>query len=131
MRCGDIMRTPVEACWLGEPVEDIAERMRMRDVGFMPVCNGAGEVVGTIGRRDLARCMHDERLPHGTLVFRVMNIGPITCSASDDVGSLEPYVRRGEPRVICVDGRRRPIGVVDASLLASRNPHQEAAREHA
>ena len=132
MRCGDIMQAPVEACWLGEAVEDVAERMRMRHLRFMPVCNDAGEVVGTIARRDLVESMLQEHLPYGTPVFRVMSIGTITCTANDEVASIEPHVQRSrEPRVICVDGRRRPIGVVDASLLISHDTHQEAHHEHA
>src|SRR5262245_4329462 len=53
MKCSDLMKTDVECCDADESIVFVAERMRLRNVGFVPVCNAAGAVVGTITDRDL------------------------------------------------------------------------------
>jgi CBS domain-containing protein len=116
MRCKDIMKTDVETCWVMDEVADVADRMRARGVGFMPVCDDAGEVVGTITDRDIAIRLVAHRLPHSSPIHRVMSSGPVTCSPHDDLTFAEDLMRRfHKSRIICVDERMRPIGVISLS----------------
>jgi CBS domain-containing protein len=115
----DIMKTDVEACWVMEPAADVAARMRARGVGFLPVCNDTGEVVGTITDRDLTVRLLAQRLPYGTPIHRVMSTNPVTCSPYDDLELAEDIIRRyHNRRIICVDDRLRPVGIISRTDVA-------------
>ena len=129
MRCRDIMKRDVESCWVFDPAAEVADRMRARGIGFLPVCNDAGEVVGTITDRDLAIRLVARRLPHGTPIHRVMSTGPVTCSPEDDLGFAEALMRRcHKSRMVCVDGYMRPVGVISLSDVADAELPWRAGR---
>ncbi len=129
MRCRDIMKTDVETCWVMDAAADVAERMRTSGVGFMPVCNDTGEVVGTITDRDLAVRVLAERRPHGTPIHRVMSTDPVTCSPYDDLALAEELMRRWrKSRIVCVDDRMRAIGVISLSDIADAEYAWRAGR---
>ena len=119
MRCRDVMKTDVETCWTMDSTAHIAERMRVHGIGFLPVCEDTGEVVGTITDRDIAIRLVAQRLPHNTPVHRVMSTGVVTCSPDDDLGYAEDLMRRfHKSRIVCVDDRMRPVGVISLSDIA-------------
>lgn len=119
MRCHEIMKTDVVSCWLYDPIWSIASRMRSRDIGFLPVCDDTGEVVGTVTDRDLVVRAMAERLSYDAPVHRVMTARPIACHADDDVRRAEELMRTHyKSRMICVDDRGRPVGVISLSDIA-------------
>lgn len=129
MRCKDIMKTDVETCWVLDAAADVAGRMRMTGVGFMPVCSDTGEIVGTITDRDLAMRVLAERRPHGTPIHRVMSVDPVTCSPFDDLAFAEELMRRWrKARIVCVDDRMRPVGVISLSDIADAEYAWRAGR---
>lgn len=123
------MSTEIETCWVMDAAADVAERMRASAVGFLPVCNDTGEIVGTITDRDLAMRVLAERRPHGTPVHRVMSIDAVTCSPYDDLGFAEELMRRWrKSRIVCVDDRMRPVGVISLSDIAEAEYAWRAGR---
>jgi CBS domain-containing protein len=129
MRCREIMKTDIESCWDMDSVADVAERMRVRGVGFVPVCDDGGEVVGTITDRDIAVRLVAQRLPHHTPVHRIMSTGPVTCSPEDTLAFAEDLMRRfHKSRIICIDDRMRPVGVISLSDVASQDFPWRAGR---
>jgi CBS domain-containing protein len=119
MRCHEIMKTNLATCWIYDPIRSIAARMRARDVGFLPVCNDQGEVVGTITDRDLViRAMADQ-LSYDAPVHVVMSTPPIACHANDDISRVEALMRRHfKSRMLVVDDYGRPVGVISLSDIA-------------
>lgn len=129
MRCRDIMKTDVDMCWVMDSAADVAERMRVRGIGFMPVCNDSGEVVGTITDRDLAVRLLARRLPYETPVHRIMSTAPVTCSPFDPLDLAEERMRRyHKSRIICVDDRMWPVGVISLSDIAEEEHAWRAGR---
>jgi CBS domain-containing protein len=55
MRCQEIMNPKVERIGLEESLQAAATRMRDQDIGFLPVVDKGGLVVGTITDRDIRR----------------------------------------------------------------------------
>lgn len=128
MLCRDIMNK-VECCWLDDPVADVAGRMRARHVGFLPVCNHEGQVVGTITDRDLAVRVLADRLSLDTPVHAVMSKGPITCRPNDLLEDAEQLMERYfKWRIVVVDGHRRPVGVISLSDIADAELPTRAAK---
>jgi len=128
MRCREIMHK-VECCFLDDPVADIASRMRSLHVGFMPVCNQAGEIIGTITDRDLTVRVLGDRLRLDTPVQGVMSMGPVTCSPSDRLEEAEHLMERFYKwRIVCVDDKNRPVGVISLSDIAEVERASRAGR---
>jgi CBS domain-containing protein len=122
MRCSEIMKTDVEACWVMDSIADVAERMRNRGMGFLPVCDDAGEVVGTITDRDIVVRVVARQLSYETPVHQVMSIGAVTCRPQDGLSLAEDRMRRNrKSRLVVVDESRRPIGVISLSDIAERD----------
>lgn len=125
MRCREIMNK-VEVCFIDDPVADVADRMRSKHVGFLPVCNSYGQVIGTITDRDLTTRVLADRLSGDVPVQTVMSRGPITCKPDDPLEDAEQLMERYfKWRIICVDHMRRPVGVISISDIADS---EQAAR---
>ncbi len=126
MRCRELMKTPVVCSSLDEGACDTAARMRTRKIGFVPVCDGLGRVVGTVTDRDLAIRVLAEHSSLRTPLRHVMTPGPVTCRPEDDLEVAENLMRRNhKSRIICVDDDFKPVGVISLSDIAER---EEAAR---
>lgn len=129
MRCREIMKRNVETCWVYDSAADVAERMRVRGVGFVPVCDDSGAVVGTVTDRDLAIRLVAERLPHETPIHRIMSEEPIVCSPDDDLDRAEKLMSRfRKSRIVCVDDRMRALGVISLSDIADAEYAWRAGR---
>ena len=50
----DIMKREIECLSPREPAQAEAERMREQNIGFLPVCDDAMTVLGTVTDRDIA-----------------------------------------------------------------------------
>ena len=120
MKCSAIMKTDVECCPRGETVEAAAERMRNRNVGFLPVCDGVRAIVGTVTDRDLAiRVLAEHRPASNTLVADVMSPELVCCSPEDELEVAESLMaEHKKSRIVCADDRRRPVGIISLSDIA-------------
>ncbi|MBX3209184.1 MAG: CBS domain-containing protein [Labilithrix sp.] len=114
---------------LDAPASHTAALMRTRKLGFVPVCDERGRVVGTVTDRDLAirvlaecQTANMARLHASTPLRYVMTPGPITCAPDDELELAEDLMRRyHKSRIICVDEERRPVGVISLSDIARRD----------
>jgi CBS domain-containing protein len=114
------MKSPVVCSKLDEDVSAAAARMRSRKIGFVPVCDDTGRVVGTVTDRDLSVRVLAERLLSRTPVRLVMTPGPVTCRPNDDLEVAEDLMRRyHKSRIICVDEGFKPVGVISLSDIAT------------
>lgn len=129
MLCRQLMRSPAVSCHVDDPAAQTAALMRTRKVGFVPVCDDRGRVVGTVTDRDLtirvlAECQlaSTARLHASTPLRYVMTPGPVTCAPDDELELAEDLMRRNhKSRIICVDEERRPVGVISLSDIARGN----------
>ncbi|MBX3263882.1 MAG: CBS domain-containing protein [Labilithrix sp.] len=129
MLCRELMRTPVVSSHLDAPASQTAALMRTRKLGFIPVCDERGRVVGTVTDRDLAirvlaecQSASSARLLASTPLRYVMTPGPITCLPDDELELAEDLMRRyHKSRIVCVDAERRPVGVISLSDIARRD----------
>jgi CBS domain-containing protein len=114
------MKTDVQCCAVSDDVGIVAERMREKNIGFVPICSTDGSVIGTITDRDLAlRVLGDHRNPEWTTAGDVMTADLICCSPDDDLGVAEQLMSKHKvSRIVCVDEQRRPVGVISLSDVA-------------
>ena len=130
MRCQQIMKRDVRAVAEIDAALVAARIMREHDVGFLPVCDEAGRVVGVLTDRDLALrvCAEDSR-PAATPVGSVMTRGAISCRPMQPVSHAERLMRQHHlTRIMVVDDENRPVGVISLSDIAQYEPASRVGR---
>jgi CBS domain-containing protein len=119
MRCEDLMTAEVESVEPGRDVETVAQIMRELNVGFVPVCQKNGTVVGVITDRDIAIRVVAEGRSGNTKVEEVMTEDAITCHPSADLQEVERLMRAHQvERIVVVDDDARLAGVISLIDLA-------------
>ena len=119
MRCEELMTDGVGTVLAGEDVCAAARVMRELNVGFVPVCQRNGVVVGVLTDRDIAiRVVAEGRSPD-TRVEEVMTDELVACLPQADIGEAERLMRAYQVnRVLLIDDDGRLAGVISLSDLA-------------
>jgi CBS domain-containing protein len=91
-----------------DTARDAARRMRDLGVGFLPVCDSGGRVIGGVTARDMAIRLIAEDHPATTHIREVMTHEYPTCLETDD-GAIA--ARR------MAESHQRPVLVTDAAGL--------------
>lgn len=126
MRCEEIMKRNVECVSPRDTAEDAACRMRDENVGFLPVCDQSGKVLGTLTDRDLAVRVVAEGKASGTLVEDVMTREVVACQPEDDLRDAQATMAVHEKsRIMCIAQDGRLVGVISLSDIAQ---HETGAR---
>jgi CBS domain-containing protein len=128
MLCQDIMKRTVEFVLPSETAQVAARRMKQTNIGFLPVCDDARKVLGTITDRDLAMRVLAEDRPATTRVEELMTRENVSCRPSDDVRWAERLMaKHHKSRIMCVDERGSLVGVISLSDIADREERGRAA----
>jgi CBS domain-containing protein len=126
--CEDLMKRAV--FWLGEQdtAASAGKKMREKGVGFLPVCDARGKVLGAITDRDLAIRVCGANRPAGaTPITEVMSAQPVTCRASDPIVYAEGLmVHHKKSRVMVTDDEGILTGVISLSDIADAAEPEEA-----
>jgi len=121
MQCSELMKTDVACSNAKTSARQIAELMRDRNVGFVPICDDKGAVIGTVTDRDLAmRVLAGKKDPESTKASDVMTTGVVTCKADETLADVEQLMSKHKvSRIVVVDERGAPIGVISLSDVAT------------
>jgi signal-transduction protein with cAMP-binding, CBS, and nucleotidyltransferase domain len=105
-------------------VRDAALTMRENSLGFLPICDPDGRLVGVITDRDIAvRVAPFDRPPGSVAVTEVMTGRPLVCGPDEPIEAAEGrMIRRGVSRIMVVDEQGFPLGVISLTdiLLKDR-----------
>lgn len=119
MRCEEVMKSVVEYVRPDDTVMAAAGKMRDRNIGFLPVCEEAMKVVGTLTDRDIAIRVVADGKHETTRVGDVMTREVVACRPTDDLGHAERLLaERKKSRIMCVDAAGRLLGVISLSDIA-------------
>jgi CBS domain-containing protein len=121
--CRDIMTADPATCRPEETASQVAQLMRARNVGSVPVVENLETMalVGIVTDRDLTiKVIADGRDPDDTVVRDVMTPRPITCSPDDDIRKALETMARYQVRRLPVVERGRLIGIIAQADIATR-----------
>lgn len=120
MRIRDVMSKDVQVARPGDTLQQVAERMRAGDFGFMPVAEG-DQLIGTVTDRDIVvRAVAGGAAPSSPIVEYVSR-NPHTANADDDLKVvLEAMGSKQIRRLPVVDKDGRLVGVVSLGDLSTR-----------
>ncbi len=130
MTCRDVMTRNPTCCSPSDTVEKVAQIMKSKDIGPVPIAED-GQLVGIVTDRDLAiNVVAEGRDPRQTTAEEIMARNVITCEADDDIQSaLEAMAQHQVRRIPVVDDDGRIIGVIAQADIATRarQPEKTAA----
>ena len=118
MTCFDVMKKGPPKCWTTDLVQLVAERLRVNRMGWLPVCDDEGRVVGILNDHDLVvRVLAERRRAEYTTAGDVMAKVPV-CLATDDLEVARKVARKlPTTPVVCTDAEGRPVGLIHPSDL--------------
>jgi CBS domain-containing protein len=123
MQCSQVMKERPKCVGPAVAVSDAARLMGAANIGFLPICEPSGAVVGTVTDRDLALRVLANQLPASTAVAEVMTPELVACRATDDVEhARDLMVRHHKARIVCLDEMGSLVGVISLSDLAPIPP---------
>lgn len=119
MRCDEIMKADVECLSPGTTAHAAAKRMRDAKVGFLPVCDAQGTVLGVLTDRDIAVRLVADALAPDTPVDRIMTANVVSCTPKDDLRRAQQIMGENRVgRILCIDETGVLCGVISLSDVA-------------
>jgi len=119
MLCRDVMKTVVFTCHAGDPVAECARTMRDHNLGFLPVLDDDGRVIGVVTDRDLALRILALGASPDAPVGPVMTREVIWCRPLDELRSAEAQMAGArKSRLVVMDDDGSCAGVISLSDIA-------------
>jgi CBS domain-containing protein len=106
MLCRDIMKINVRTASAQSTVAAAAALMRDEQIGFLPVCDATGKVIGTLTDRDIAIRVVAEGERTDQPVERFMTPDVVACRPDDEVGIAQDLMSDLQvSRVVCLGSK--------------------------
>jgi len=121
MKIKDIMTRNVEIVHPDDTLQHAAQKMRERDIGFLPVYEG-DQLVGVVSDRDLVLRGLAEGMSAKDTLGRDMVTSPVfSCYEDDDVKEAAKIMEKNQIRRMVVRDRndKKVIGIVSLGDLAT------------
>src|SRR5688572_1692360 len=121
MKVKDIMTEEVEIVHPDDSLKEAAQKMRDRDIGFLPVCDG-DRLVGVVTDRDIAVRSTAEGTDPNTSVGRDLVTSPVVyCFDDQDLKEAAKLMEEHQIRRVAVLSRadKRLVGVVSLGDIAT------------
>ena len=120
MKLGEIMTSQVEVIQPDDTLQSAAKKMRDRNIGFLPVCDGE-TLMGVLSDRDITiRALADGMDVNVMLARDLMTTPAIYCFEDQDVAEAARIMAENQIRRLVVLSRddKRLVGVVSLGDLA-------------
>lgn len=129
MKCAEVMKRDVKCLADEDTVQHAARVMRDYNIGFLPVCDADGRVLGTITDRDIAiRICADDLQASAMPISNLRSSDVIACRPDDDLSYAEQLMANYQKsRLVVVDDRGFIQGVISLSDIAERDDFEASA----
>ena len=130
MKLSEIMTRDVVVMQPDDSLQSAAKKMRDRNIGFLPVCDGE-ELLGVISDRDITiRALADGMDGNIMLGRDLMTVPAIYCFDDQDVSEAAKIMEENQIRRLVVLSReeKRLVGVVSLGDLARNEPADRAGQ---
>ena len=129
-RCASLMKTVPQSVNPDDPIRLAAEIMSAANIGFLPVCDDGGKVVGTVTDRDIVvRAIARGLDPALARVTEVMSRDVVSCRPEDELALAEQFMANYQvSRLVITDDYGVLEGVISLSDIAEHEPARRAAR---
>ena len=124
MKLSEIMTRDVVVMQPDDSLQSAAKRMRDRNIGFLPVCDGE-ELIGVISDRDITiRALADGMDVNIMLGRDLMTVPAIYCFDDQEVSEAAKIMEENQIRrlVVLIRDGKRLVGVISLGDLARIEP---------
>jgi CBS domain-containing protein len=124
MKLSEIMTRDVVVMQPDDSLQSAAKKMRDRNIGFLPVCDGE-ELIGVISDRDITiRALADGMDVNIMLGRDLMTVPAIYCFDDQDISEAAKIMEENQIRRLVVLSRdeKRLVGVISLGDLARNEP---------
>ena len=130
MKVQEIMSQNVECIEPETLIAKAAEKMRERDIGFLPICE-SDRLIGTVTDRDITiRSVAEGRDPRLAPVREIMTQSVFYSYDDDDVERVGKYMQeRDVHRMLILNRQKRLVGVITIGDIAKASGAKELAGE--
>lgn len=130
MQVKEIMTYNAETINTDATLQQAAQKMKAREIGCLPVCEGQ-EVVGMITDRDIAiRACAEDKEPSTTLVQGIMTPEVFYCFEDDDIHEAAEIMEdKSIHRLLVLSTYNKPIGFVSLADFAVKSRDERLAWE--
>lgn len=124
MRCEQIMKTNIEHLSPSDTVQTAAQKMRDREIGFLPVCDEQGHVLGVLTDRDITiRMVAEDERASNVKVDSIMSKELVACQKEHSLRDAQKLmIENQKSRICCIDDDGKLVGVISLSDIAQ---HEE------
>ena len=130
MKLSEIMTRDVVVMQPDDSLQSAAKKMRDRNIGFLPVCDGE-ELIGVISDRDITiRALADGMDVNIMLGRDLMTVPAIYCFDDQDVSEAARIMEENQIRRLVVLSRdeKRLVGVISLGDLARNEPVERSGQ---
>src|SRR5882757_3252573 len=128
MSCREVMKGDVRFATTQTTVAQAAALMRDEQIGFLPVCNSVGNVIGILTDRDIAIRVVANNRSANEPVERFMSLAVVACRSDEDLSVAQDLMGEMQlSRIVCVDEDGRVEGVISLSDIAQLGDGVDAA----
>lgn len=126
MQVKEIMTKNVECIQSDKSVSDAAKRMKLLDIGAIPVCGLNDKLIGIVTDRDIAvRCIANGRDPQTLMVEEIMTPGIAFCQEDQNVFDAADMIKEQQiRRLVVINGDKRLVGILSLGDLAVRTNYK-------
>ena len=129
MKLEEIMTKEVECVHPQDSLKEAARKMRVRDIGFLPVCDD-DRLIGVVTDRDIVLRATAEGINPNTSIGRdLMNSPIVYCFDDQDVQEAAKLMEEHQIRRVAVVSRKnkRLVGVVSLGDIATNDTKKISA----
>jgi CBS domain-containing protein len=128
MLAREIMSSKLEKIGFNATICEAAEKMRLADIGFLPV-ERAGKIVGIVTDRDIVvRAIAYHLNPDTTAVGKVMTSDVVYCYDNDDLEEAEEIMEEKQiRRLVVLNNDDMPVGVLSLSDFVTKAKDENLA----
>lgn len=118
MKVQEIMSQDVEAAGENETLFNIAQKMKQKDVGVIPITEG-DQLKGVITDRDITLCIAEGKDPKSSPAKSCMTTHPVTGTPDMDVEEVSKIMGQEQiKRLPIVEQGNKLVGIVSLGDLA-------------
>ena len=127
MRVAEIMTKNPATCPMDATIIEVARLMAEKDIGFVPIVDERGTVVGTVTDRDIVIRVVAKGLDPKTAKLRDFGGNELVyVRPDDDVSRARELMQRHKvQRILVCDDQRRAVGVISLQDLAKQEDDRE------
>lgn len=127
MKLKEIMTRDVEVIHPDDSLQTAAQKMRERDIGFLPVCDD-DRLIGVVSDRDIiVRVIAEGGDPKAMMGRNLMTAPVIYCFEDQDVEEAARIMQENQIRRLVILNRdKRLVGVVSLGDLAMNRPADQS-----